>query len=186
MKKLFFALCFSAVISLSAQSTWKVDAAHSNINFSISHLLISEVTGNFGTFDIQATADDAFNDPSFTVSIQTASINTGNEHRDKDLRSDGYFNAEVFPAIEFKTTNAKKTGDNTFILTGDFTMHGITKSIDLNGKLNGIITDRRSGKLKAGLKFTGMVKRSDFEIGGSMAPIGNEVNIHINLEMAQQ
>lgn len=186
MKKSLFILCFVVCLSLSAQSTWKVDKSHSNINFTVTHLLISEVTGSFNTFEIEAMADDAFSNPSFTASIETASIDTGNERRDGDLKSDGWFGAEAHPKIEFKTTSVEKTGDNTFKLMGDFTMHGVTKPIELNGKLNGIITDRRSQKLKAGLKFTGTVKRTDFGVGGSMAPVSDEVEININLEMAQQ
>jgi polyisoprenoid-binding protein YceI len=95
MKKSLFALLFFASLMVSAQSTWKVDKSHSNINFTVTHLLISEVTGNFGTFEIEAMADDAFNNPTFNVTIETASIDTGNESRDGDLRSEGWFGAEV-------------------------------------------------------------------------------------------
>lgn len=186
MKQSLFALLLMGCLTISAQSTWKVDKSHSGINFTVTHLLISEVTGSFGTFEIEATADDAFSSPAFNVTIQTASIDTGNERRDGDLKGDGWFGAETYPNIEFKSTGVEKTGDNTFKLTGDFTMHGVTKSMTLDGKLNGIITDRRSQKLKAGLKFTGMLKRSDFSVGGSMAPVSDKVEITINLEMAQQ
>jgi polyisoprenoid-binding protein YceI len=86
----------------------------------------------------------------------------------------------------FKTTSYEKTGENTFKLTGDLTMHGVTKPVTLDGKLNGIITDERSQKLKAGLKLTGTVQRADFNVGGSGMPIGDEVAITINTEMAQQ
>jgi len=171
---------------LSAQSTWKADTAHSGVNFAVTHLLISEVTGNFGTFEILATADDDFSNPEFNVTIQATSINTGNERRDGDLRSERFFDVVNFPTLSFKSTGVEKTGENTFKLMGDFTMHGITKAIELNGKLNGIITDRRSQKLKAGLKFTTTLKRSDFGVGGSMAPVSDEVEVSINLEMAQQ
>src|SRR5690606_19889241 len=137
-------------------------------------------------FDIEATADESFADPDFTVTIQTASIDTGNTRRDDHLRSADFFEAEAYPTITFKTTSVEKSGDNTFDLKGDLTMHGVTKPVTLEGKLNGIITDERSQKLKAGLKFTGTVNRSDFNIGGSAAPIGDEVTITINTEMAQQ
>jgi polyisoprenoid-binding protein YceI len=186
MKKSFFACIVLLGATLSAQSTWKADKAHSGINFAISHLLISEVTGNFTEFDIEATADDAFDNPSFKVSIPATSINTENSRRDDDLRSDRYFDVAKFPTLEFKSTSFEKTGDKTFKLTGDLTMHGVTKPVTLEGKLNGIITDQRSQKLKAGLKMTGTVLRKDFGIGGDLAPIGNEVDMTINLEMAQQ
>jgi polyisoprenoid-binding protein YceI len=186
MKKLLFLFILMGGMLLTAQSTWKVDKSHSNINFTVTHLLISEVTGSFGAFEIEATADDTFSNPSFNASIETASIDTGNERRDGDLKGDNWFGAESNPKIEFKSTGVEKTGENTFKLMGEFTMHGVTKAIELNGKLNGIITDRRSQKLKAGLKFTTTLKRSDFGVGGTMAPVSDEVEVTINLEMAQQ
>lgn len=186
MRKYLFILCFICSLTLWAQSNWKADNAHSGVNFTVTHLMISEVTGNFQTFEILAVADDAFSNPTFNVTIEATSINTGNERRDNDLRSDRFFDVANFPTLSFKSTGVEKTGENTFKLTGDFTMHGVTKSIELNGKLNGIITDRRSQKLKAGLKFTTTLKRSDFGVGGSMAPVSDEVEVNINLEMAQQ
>lgn len=186
MRTRIFLLLLIASCTLSAQSTWQADKAHTNINFAISHLVISEVTGKFADFDITAKADDAFSDPSFTVTIETASIDTNVERRDNDLRSDGFFHVDTYPTISFTSTSYEKTGDQTFVLKGDLTMKGVTKPIELQGKLNGIITDQRSQKLKAGLKFTGIVNRQDFGVGGSMAPIGDEVDVVINMEMSQE
>lgn len=186
MKKSIFTLLFITCATLSAQSTWKADGAHSKVGFGISHLMISEVTGHFGEFDITAMADDGFSEPSFTVEIKTASIDTDNERRNGHLKSDDFFGAETYPEITFKSTSFEKTGDKTFKLTGDLTMHGITKPVTLEGKLNGIITDQRSQKLKAGLKLTGTLDRNDFGVGSKPFPIGDEVAMTINLEMAQQ
>ncbi|MCJ7467480.1 MAG: YceI family protein [Maribacter sp.] len=186
MRKSIFVLTFIISASLAAQATWKADNAHSKVGFAISHLLISEVEGHFGEFDISATADETFSDPNFTVEIKTASIDTDNERRDGHLKSDDFFAAETHPAITFKTTSLKKTGEKSFKLTGDLRMHGVTKPVTLDGKLNGIITDQRTEKLKAGLKLTGTVNRKDFEIGSKSFPVGDEVEMTINLEMAQQ
>lgn len=187
MKKIVFVLSFITCTALTAQSTWKADRAHSKVGFSITHLMISEVEGQFGEFEIAATANDSFSDPAFTVDIKSASIDTDNERRDNDLRSDSYFDAETFPAISFKSTSIEKTGDKTFKLTGDLTMHGVTKPVSLDGKLIGIITDQRSKKLKSGLKLTGVLNRKDYGVGtSSMAPVGDDVTLNINLEMAQQ
>ncbi len=186
MKKLIaFSLGLMAFTAVG-QSTWKVDKAHSSIRFDISHLMISEVTGTFNDFDIEAVADESFNEPNFTVTIQTTSINTHNERRDNHLRSDDFFAAETHPTISFTTSSYEQTGDNTFSLTGDLTMHGTTKSVTLDGRLNGVITDQRSQKLKAGLKIKGTVNRKDFGIGSKPFPVGEEVDLTINLEMAQQ
>ncbi len=186
MKKTLFAIALLTGLVVSAQSTWKSDKSHSKIGFSITHLMISEVEGSFGDFDITATASDTFENAEFSVEIQTASIDTDNERRDGHLKSADFFDAEKFPAISFKSTGYEKTGDKTFTLTGDLTMHGVTKPITLEGKVNGIITDQRSNKLKAGLKLTGTVNRLEFGVGGDTPTLGDDVEMTINLEMAQQ
>ena len=186
MRKVIFVLSFVAFATVTAQSTWKADNAHSKVGFSITHLMISEVEGHFGEFDIQATADEEFSKPDFTVDVKTASIDTDNDRRDEHLRSGDFFDAESHPSLIFKTTSFEKTGEKTFELTGDLTLHGVTKPVTLEGKLNGIITDQRSQKLKAGLKLTGTVDRLAFGVGSDTPTLGDEVEMTINLEMAQQ
>jgi len=186
MKKIFSLLLLAVTVTTFAQSTWKVDKAHSKVIFNITHLMISEVTGNFGDFDIQATADDTFANPNFTVEIKTASVDTDNERRDNHLRSDDFFGTEEFPSMTFKTTSVEKTGEKTFKLIGELTIRGITNSITLNGKVNGIITNRRNEKLKAGLKLTGVIDRLAFKVGKKSASVGDEIEMTINMEMNQQ
>lgn len=186
MKKVILALAFLFGITVSAQSTWKVDKSHSNISFDITHLMISEVTGNFGDFEIEATADEAFKEPAFNVEIKTASIDTDNTRRDDHLRSEDFFAAEQYPSLLFKTTSVESTDGKNFKLKGDLTMRGVTKPVTLEGKLNGIITDQRSNKLKAGLKLTGTVNRLEYGVGGETPTLGDDVALTINLEMAQQ
>ena len=186
MKKAFFTLAFLTSLMVAAQSTWKSDGAHSKVGFAITHLMISEVEGHFGEFDITATATDTFDEAEFSVDIKTTSIDTDNDRRDDHLRSADFFDAEKYPSITFKSNSFEKTGDKTFKLTGDLTMHGVTKTVTLDGKVNGIITDQRSEKLKAGLKLTGTVNRLEFGVGGDTATLGDDVEMTINLEMAQQ
>ena len=186
MKKTTTFLALLMALAVSAQSTWKSDRAHSKVGFAISHMMIAEVEGSFGEFEITATADDAFAEPNFTVNIASSSIDTDNERRDGHLKSADFFEVETYPTIEFTTTGYEKTGDNTFTLTGDLTMHGVTKPVTLEGRLNGVITDQRSQKLKAGLKLTGTVNRKEFGVGSKPFPVGEEVDITVHLEMAQQ
>lgn len=141
--------------------------------------MISEVEGHFGEFDITATADEAFSEPDFTVDLKTASIDTDNAKRDDHLRSADFFEADTHPTISFKSTSFEKTGDKTFKLNGDLTMHGVTKPVTLEGKLNGIITDQKSKKLKAGLKLTGTVDRLAFGVAGDTPTLGDEVDMTI-------
>ncbi|MDC6406199.1 MULTISPECIES: YceI family protein [Maribacter] len=186
MKNKLFLLILLSSLAVGAQSTWTADKAHSKIGFAVTHLLISEVDGNFDEFEISATAGDSFMDPSFEVSINTASVDTDNERRDGHLKSADFFDVEAHPKMTFKTTSVEKTGDNTFKMMGDLTMHGVTKPVTLEGKVNGVITDQRSQKLKAGLKLTGTLDRTEFGVGEASAAIGSEIDLTINLEMAQQ
>ena len=186
MKKTLFTLAFLTTLMVAAQSTWKSDGAHSKVGFAITHLMISEVEGHFSEFDITATATDTFDDAEFSVDIKTVSIDTDNDRRDDHLRSPDFFDAEKYPSITFKSNRFEKTGDKTFKLTGDLTMHGVTKTVSLEGKVNGIITDQRSQKLKAGLKLTWTINRLEFGVGGDTASLGDDVEMTINLEMSQQ
>ena len=186
MKKKLFTLAFLTTLMVAAQSTWKSDGAHSKVGFAITHLMISEVEGHFSEFDITATATDTFDDAEFSVDIKTVSIDTDNDRRDDHLRSPDFFDAEKYPSITFKSNRFEKTGDKNFKLTGDLTMHGVTKTVSLEGKVNGIITDQRSQKLKAGLKLTGTINRLEFGVGGDTASLGDDVEMTINLEMSQQ
>ncbi|WP_422348707.1 YceI family protein [Flagellimonas sp.] len=185
MKCIPVILSFLALVQINAQDIWKSDSAHSKVGFAITHLMISEVEGHFGDFEITAQADKDFDEPDFTVEIRAESIDTNNEGRDKHLRSPDFFEVGKFPAITFKTTTFEKTGDKTFKLIGDLTMHGVTKTISLEGRLNGIITQNNQ-KLKAGLKLIGTVNRLDFGVGGETPSLGDEVELSINLELVQQ
>lgn len=176
---------FLFVANLSmGQSTWKVDGGHSSINFAVSHLVISETTGSFDKFDITAITGEGFADPKFNVSIETASVNTKNSRRDDHLRAPDFFSADKYPAIVFKSTSYKKTGEKTFALSGDITIKGITKKASFTGKLNGVLKNDRGEK--AGLKLTTTINRSDFNVGGSGGSVGEEVEVTINVEMEKQ
>lgn len=186
MKTIVAIFAFLAAFTASAQLTWKADKAHTKVGFEITHLMISEVDGNFGEYDIMAKANPAFNNPEFEVTIKTASIDTDNDRRDTHLRSKDYFEVETYPTIQFKSKRFEQMRNKKFRLTGDLTIHGITKTVMLDGKLNGVITDPNSKKLKAGLKLEGTINRLDFEVGDKTPALGDEVDIIVNLEMIQQ
>ncbi len=186
--KTILTACFGlmAGLTLQAQSEWVADRAHSSMEFEITHLMISTVTGKFGDFAITATADDSFGTPNFSATVQTASINTDNERRDNHLRSADFFEVETYPEISFATSSVEATGEKTFDLKGDLTMHGVTKPVTLKGTVTGVITDQRSQKLKAGVRLSTTINRKDFGVGSGMGMVGDEVEITIRLEMAQQ
>lgn len=188
MKRIIFtiAVLFS-LTSLSAQS-WSLDKAHAKLGFSVTHLLISDVDGNFKNFDIKATSkQDDFMDATVEVTIDANSIDTDNENRDKHLKNADFFDVEKYPTITFKSTSLKKVEAKKYKLTGNLTMHGVTKPVELDVTFNGTTTHPYSKKLVAGFKITGKIKRSDFGVGSGTpnTVVGDEVTIVANAEMVK-
>jgi len=194
MKKMFlFTIAvFFITITATSQTIWKVDPVHSKVIFSVSHMVISEVSGRFNDFEatIVQTKDD-LSDSKLTATIKTKSIDTDNEGRDKHLRSADFFDVEKYPEITFTSKSFEKTGKDTYKITGDLTMHGATKPVVLETKFNGTMNDPW-GNTKAGFKAETKVNRKDFnivwnktlEVGGLL--VGDEVEITINIEMAKE
>jgi polyisoprenoid-binding protein YceI len=183
----------AAAISQPAGSQapgWKLDKVHSSITFSVKHMVISEVAGKFGDFDITFTSSkDDFSDASVESIIKVASINTEVAQRDGHLKSDDFFNAEKFPEIRFKSTSFQKTGDGTYKITGDMTIRDITKPVTFDAVYNGSAVMGNS--VHAGWKATTFINRFDFglkwnralETGGLI--VSDKVNITLNLELVK-
>lgn len=194
MKKLnlIFALLLASFVTLQAQSNWNVDAAHSSIEFTVTHMVISEVTGKFGGFEAMASSsNDDFNNASIEFSADVSTINTGIEKRDAHLRSADFFDAEKFPKLTFKSSSFKKSKGNKYTLKGDLTMHGVTKQVELDVVYNGTIKDPY-GQTKAGFKVSGELNRADFgltwnstlETGGVV--VSEEVGITANIQLVKE
>lgn len=194
MRKLgitLFALIF--LTTTYAQTTnWGFDNSHSNVRFSVSHMVISEVEGNFGSFDGSvSTTKDNFSDATIKFNITVKSIDTDDESRDEHLRNADFFDVEKYPTMKFESTSIKKSVDNNLLVTGDFTMHGVTKEITMNAKYGGTIVDPW-GNTKAGFKVTGKIDRTNWglvynstmDTGGLM--IGNEIEIVCNFELIKK
>jgi len=195
MKKitLVTAIMIASVVSTIAQSTnWVIDNVHSKIQFNIDHMVISEVSGYFHTYEgtIVSSKDD-FSDASIEFSIDVNSIDTDNENRDGDLKSDNFFDAAKYPKITFKSSSMKKIADGKYKLTGDITMHGVTKQVILDVTYGGTVNDPW-GNTKAGFKLTGDLNRKDFgltygatlEAGGLV--VGEEVRLVCRIELIKQ
>ncbi len=178
----------AALVFMSASvfaQTWTVDKSHAKLGFQITHLMISDVDGSFKSYSASLTSSkDDFSDAVFEISADIDSIDTGHKGRDKDLRSEGYFDAAKFPKFTFKSTSITKGEGNKYKLAGDLTMKGVTKSVGMDVVINGPI-DRR-GKKVIGLKVTGTIKRVDFGVGkpgGAM--LSEEVQIMANGEFVK-
>src|SRR5580692_3969536 len=189
MKKLNILTCCSALLivqSASAADTFAIDKAHSSIGFQVRHLF-SNVPGKFDDFSGTIVFDVANPEQSSVeVSIKTASIDTGVKMRDDDLRSPNFFDATKFPETTFKSKSVKKTGDNTFDVTGDLTMHGVTKEVVLKVELIGKGAGMK-GSVLTGWDATTALKRSDFGLAWSKViegtqVVGDDVKIELHIE----
>jgi len=187
MKKLLTAIILTLCYSASfGQSEWVIDKTHSSIRFSTTHMLISEVVGKFNDFEgtLSSTKDD-FTGSAISFTAKTASIDTDNERRDNHLRSDDFFNAEVYPTLSFKGKILKE--GEKYYLSGDFTMLETTKNIKFDLKYMGQVPTKRGRK--AGFKVTGVINRFDYglkwnstiEAGGLV--VGEDIEITCNLEI---
>ena len=193
MKIITFLASVSAfVLSQSALSadTYVFDKNHSTMGFQVRHLF-SKVPGKFNDFAGKIQYDDASpQNSSVEVTIKTASIDTGVEMRDKDLRSANFFDVEKFPEITFKSNSVKQTGENTADVTGDLNMHGVTKEVVLKVELLGKGAGPQ-GKTLSGWEAKTNVKRSDFGLtwnkmieGTQM--VGDDVDIDLRVEADKQ
>lgn len=170
----------------SAQTTWNLDKAHTNIQFNVTHMVVSEVNGSFTDFDgVIVSKSDDFNGAEVTFTAKTASVNTGNENRDKHLKSDDFFNAEQFPEIKFKGTIVKTGGK--YQLKGDFTMRDVTKPVVFDITYGGQIDTGRG--VKAGFKFTGKLDRLEYglkwsnKLATGELVVADEVEVAVKVEL---
>jgi polyisoprenoid-binding protein YceI len=190
MKKVFsFVVAAFISTSLFAQTTWKADNAHSSLGFSITHLGISDIPGTFNSFDatVESSKED-FSDAVIELSVDVESIDTEVEKRDDHLKSADFFDVAKFPKMTFKSTSVKKTGKDKYKVTGDLTLHGVTKPVTMDLWYRGTTENPMSKALTSGFQLTGTLKRSDFNFGsGFPAPmLSDEVNIEANGEFVKQ
>ena len=182
MKKLTFILSLLIIpISVFAQDSWVEDPAHSKLGFTVTHLGIADVPGYFGDYDVTINAsEEDFSDAQVELTVQTASIDTRVEKRNNHLKSPDFFNVEKYPTMTFKSTNIKEVGDDKYELSGNLTLHGITKPVIVTMVYHGTVNNKMTqGVSKAGIQITGTIDRSDFDLGGDFPPpmISNEVRI---------
>lgn len=189
MKKIILstaALLFTTA-AVFAQS-WSMDKAHSQVMFKINHMGINTITGSFTTAEATLTSSkDDFSDASIQFSADVNSINTGVEQRNTHLKSADFFNAAQFGTLTFKSTSFKKVDDKNYTVTGDLTLHGVTKSVTLNATFNGTTVNPMSKKTVAGFKVTGTIKRNDFGIGTQFpsSMVSDEVALDANTEFVK-
>jgi polyisoprenoid-binding protein YceI len=188
----------AAVITLTLPlaafaSTWTIDPDHSNIGFKVKHLMVSNVKGSFdknsGTVDIN---DKDFTKSKVEVTIDTNSINTNVQKRDEHLRSADFFDVAKFPIMTFVSKKVAKAGKDKLKVTGDLTLHGVTRSVVLDVEGPSAESKDPWGKIRRGASASTKINRKDFgltwnkalETGGVV--VGEEITITLEIEMIKQ
>lgn len=170
--------------------TWAVDPAHSRVEFQVKHLGIATVRGHFAKFaGTLELADDRAAKAYGTVEV--ASVNTNDEGRDAHLRSPDFFDAEHYPEITFESSAITRTGDETFEIAGDLTLHGVTRELTLQAELTGTEQDPW-GNERLGLEASGELDRAEYGItfnqalGSGNVLVSDKVKLHLDISAVKQ
>lgn len=151
-------------------ATWSIDPVHSEVGFSVRHMMVSKVRGRFTSFSGQlVTAEDPLQS-SVTAEIDLSSINTGQDQRDEHIRSADFFEVETYPTMTYKSTGVR-VEDGEYVLDGELTLKGVTRNVPLRLELQGFGPDAYGG-YRAGFSATGEINRSDFNVSFN-APLQN-------------
>jgi polyisoprenoid-binding protein YceI len=193
MKRILAALLvLSPVLGLADASTWNLDPTHSHAGFTVRHLVISNVRGEFQKISGVAKIDEKnLAQSSVEATIETASIDTRVAKRDEHLRSPDFFDVAKYPTITFKSTKVEKAGEGKLEVTGDLTMHGVTKPVVLH--VDGPSAEIKDpwGNTRRGLSASTKVNRKDFGLNWSKTieagpVVGDDIAIEIEAELVKQ
>lgn len=174
-----------------AASKWTIDKAHSNVKFSVTHLVVSEVDGTFKLFDgsMENTKAD-YSDAKINFTVDVNSINTDNDMRDKHLKSDDFFNAEKYTAMKFQSTSFTPAGGNKYKLAGNLTIRDVTKPVVFDVTYGG--TAMMMGKMKAGFKAKTTIDRFDYNLKWNKATeagglvVSKDIDLAVNVELNKE
>lgn len=194
MKRLLstFVMVIAFAFLGNAQTSWTVDRAHSNLDFSVRYMMLSNVRGTYNDFNaVLIQHGDDFSGSEVEVTVIAKSIDTQNDDRDNHLRSDDFFDAENHPELTFVSREFEKTGEKTYRIFGDLTIRGTTRPVELDAELVGIIDDPR-GFRRAAFSGSTTINRNDFGVqwnrvldaGGFV--VGDNVNITINVQFIEE
>ena len=172
-------------------TTWVIDALHSDVLFKIKHLVISNVTGTFKKFEGKMVSEgNDFKNAKVNFKIEVKSIDTNQAQRDGHLQSGDFFAADLYPYITFESTSFENIGDSNYKMSGNLTLRGVTKPIQLNVEYGGS-EDNGHGILKHGFEVTGIVNRKEFgmtwnkltDTGG--LGLGEDIKLTANIQVAK-
>jgi len=190
MKKWFTVAALFAFASLPAfaqATTWQVDPNHTASQFAIRHMGISTVRGQFNKTTGQVVLDDTdVTKSQVDVTIDTTSLDTRVEARDKDVKGPSYLDVEKFPAMTFKSKRITAAGDGKWKLTGDLTIHGVTKEATFDVEGPSAPFTMKDGTQRRGASATAKINRKDFGVNGGGALVGDDVTLTIDMEFTRK
>lgn len=175
-----------------AKTNWILDPSHSEVEFKVKHMMISNVSGNFSKFSASVeTEGEDFTTAKVTFTADIDSIDTGSEQRDTHLKSPDFFDAAKFPQVKFEATKYENVdNDGSYEVYGDLTIHGVTKPVKFDAEFGGVIKDPW-GNTRAGITVSGKINRKDFGLtwngvteAGSLI-VSEEVRVHVGLEFVK-
>jgi polyisoprenoid-binding protein YceI len=166
---------------------WTIDPVHSEVGFSVRHMMVSKVRGRFASFSGELVTGSDPLESSVTAEIDLTSIDTGNDQRDDHIRSKDFFEVETYPTMTYRSTGVRADGDGGYLVDGELTLKGVTKDVPLRLELGGFGPDAYGGT-RAGFSATAEINRRDFgvdfnaamETGGVV--VGDKVTIHLDIE----
>jgi polyisoprenoid-binding protein YceI len=167
--------------------TWTIDPVHSEVGFSVRHMMVSKVRGKFSDVEGSIVTAETPLESSATATITLNSIDTGNSQRDDHLRSADFFEVEKYPAMTYRTTGIRPDGED-FVVEGELTLKGVTKQVPLRLELGGFGPDPYGGT-RAGFSATGELNRQDFGVSfsgvieaGGGAVVADKITLHLEIE----
>ncbi len=170
--------------------TWTIDPVHSEVGFTVRHMMVSKVRGKFTSFSGEITTGASPLDSSVTADIELSSITTGNEQRDAHIRSADFFEVEEYPVMSYRSTGIRQQG-SSYLLDGKLTLKGITRDVPLTLELNGFGPDAYGGT-RAGFSATAEISRGDFGVSwnaaieGGGVVVSDRVTIQLEIEAVLQ
>jgi polyisoprenoid-binding protein YceI len=179
-------LTLSASAAAQDKDTWQLDPPHSSAQFSVRHLGVSTIRGAFtkvsGTVHYDAANPGK---TSIQATIESASVDTRVEMRDNDLRSPRFLDAQKYPTITFQSKKVEAAGEGKLKVTGDLTIHGVTKEVvlDVDGPTPAIKDPMGKDRLRMGASATTKINRNDFGVGGLPGIVGDDITITLDVEM---
>jgi polyisoprenoid-binding protein YceI len=182
----------TATPTLVPTGTWTVDQAHSKVGFAVKHMGIATVRGEFGEFEGTLEIGEDLSTARAYGIVKAASVDTNQSQRDEHLRSPDFFDTATQPEIRFESTLIELADEDTYRITGDLTLHGVTNQVVLNAEIQGTETDPQSGNERVGLEITGQLSRGEYgmtfnqALGSGNLLVSDKVKLALDIAAVKQ